>query len=139
MPLLYSLLFLLTLLSVTAQPQTYFSGDTSNTTSKCGCLNPAVILGFWESIDTAKQKIEFIYDKTTFLLVTDSPYSSAYEFFPYSSADRDSIKFVSSQGVIIKWPPDHCNVKIRDEDTIEIEYADIGGVLMTRSYKRIKP
>jgi hypothetical protein len=119
-----SLLLVLALLSANGQHQvadTIRTGDT---------IPLQRLAGIWVTDDTARMKIEFRYDGKELKLVTGDHRN-------YDFSIRDAVCVNPLNGVLIKWPPDDCLVRMISNSLIEIAYTPFGGTPARVRYKRL--
>lgn len=105
--------------------------------NKCKCINPATLLGKWESTDSNKNKIEFIFYQNELILREYSTLSPKDQFNSFHFFLTDSFPFVSTEGILIQWPPDGCSIRQLDENSIELGYSFFGSDTILTEYKRM--
>ena len=89
-----------------------------------------LLVGFWETTDTIKRRIEFV--NSDFELKLIIPANHPYYF------SIDSLQNVSSSGFYPNWPPYDCELKLITSDTLEIKYSQIGVKPYSEKYLKVK-
>lgn len=97
-------------------------------------INPNLIIGKWESIDTIKEHILFSYNTLLSEYNLIMPENNTYVF----SANQNY--FIYLNGTTIAWPPMGCKIFPIENDLIEVEYNSFTGEIFSRiRYKRVSP
>lgn len=119
------------------------SAQTLNTSTKpshlnynCQCLDPELMKGIWQATDSTKHKIEFTFHEKGFYLRNFED-TIMHQFNAFQFSLKDSLSFVSNEGVIFKWPPDNCYVNLISNDTIEVIYGVFGAEAVSVIYERL--
>ena len=89
-----------------------------------------LLVGFWESTDTLKHKIEFVDSRVICWLQQKG--GGTFEFM------KDSFDRVSSNGFIAAWPPFNCDLKLISKDTLQVLYSHFGSDAVVQSYVKLK-
>ena len=95
-------------------------------------IDVKLLIGFWQTTDSLKTKIEFI-DSTWYQLILDLKENSHPYFFIKDKQDK-----VSSYGFYPNWPPFSCNLNLIDPETLEISFSQIEVHIYTIKYKKIR-
>ncbi len=101
------ILFLFCYTSVYTQTSPQLSIDSTRVDAK-------LIVGFWESSDSKKYRIEFIDEQWAVKLKADVGVAGGYFF------SKDSLNRITMNGYAPNWPPYDCGLKLISIDTLEI-------------------
>lgn len=93
-------------------------------TAQGGKIHSKQLRGDWQSADSSTHRILF-KDKGPDLQLIFAPYSE-YSF------RKDSTGFIDSSGILIRWPPQYCILRLISNDEIELYFTDFTG----RQYNR---
>ena len=88
-----------------------------------------LLLGFWETTDSLKSKIEFIDLKSEIQLTI--PEHHPYYFY------KDSLGLVSVSGFYPNWPPYDCELKLNTSDTLEITFSQLGITHYLKMFQKV--
>jgi len=102
-----SSLIILSVLFCSAKPGTYTIIYDSQSTTDSGYIDPKILLGKWEAIDSTKAKIEFHFHNNGFFLSSKTGNGEISQFHSFEFFSKDSLSLISRTGIIIKWPPDY--------------------------------
>ncbi len=105
--------------------------------NKCKCINPASLIGKWESTDTIKNRIEFFFDQNEMILREYSTRLPMDQLNSFNFFLTDSFPFVSTEGMLIQWPPYGCSIKQIDKNSIELKYSFFGSDTILKKYNRM--
>jgi hypothetical protein len=94
---------------------------------KITSIDVQALVGFWQTTDSLKTKIEFI-DSSWYQLILDLKDSS----HPYLFT-KDTLNKVSSSGCFPNWPPLSCDLNLIDSETLEMIFSTVGNI--TRKIK----
>jgi hypothetical protein len=119
----FSLLLLFTFFSAHGQDKYADSVKMGDT------INIQQLLGRWGAFGTNRPMIEFRYEKKELKLVAAK--DAVYSFFL-----RDTVFTNPLQGVLIKWPPDDCTIRVINNSLIEINYVNFGSAGVMIRYRR---
>ena len=97
--------------------------NNSDYLNKCKCIKPASLKGKWEPTDIIKNRIEFFFDQNEMILREYSTHSPKDKLNSFHFFRTDSFPFVSTEGMLIQWPPYGCSIKQIDKKSIELEYS----------------
>jgi len=81
------------------------------------------LVGYWQTTDSLKAKIEFI-DSSWYQLILDLKNNSHPYYF---IKDKQDTSKVSSSGFYPNWPPFDCDLNLIDSETLEIRLSQMGG------------
>lgn len=105
--------------------------------NKCKCINSASLLGKWKSTDIIKNRIEFIFDQNEMILREYPTLSPKDQLNSFHFFRTDSFPFVSTEGVLIQWPPNGCYISQLNGNSIELEYSFFGSDSILKKYNRM--
>ena len=124
MKCLLSILLLLSLNSARGQ------GTHADTLRVGDTIDVQMLIGSWISSDSSRSRIEFQLNRKELKLVAGK--DTRYDFFV-----RDTFFVNPLNGVLIKWPPDDCSVRVIDKSRIEISYTIFGGLPVRVYYEKL--
>lgn len=110
---------------VNAQKSTLNATDSIKTDSK-------LIVGFWESADSNKYRIEFIDEHWAVKLKADVGVAGGYFF------SKDALGMIQLKGWAPNWPPFDCTLYLSSSDTLEVSTWCFMCDAITSKYVRVK-
>ncbi len=119
------IIFLISYIAVSAQQKTHNSIDSTKIDSK-------LIVGFWESADSNKYRIEFNDEQWAVKLKAEVGVAGGYFF------SKDSTGMMQLSGWAPNWPPYDCSLYLKASDTLEVTTLCFMCDAITCKYVRVK-
>lgn len=91
-----------------------------------------MIIGFWESADSNKYRIEFIDEKWAVKLKAEVGVAGGYFFL------KDSLGVMQLKGWAPNWPPFDCALYLSSSDTLEVSTWCFMCEAIRSKYVRVK-
>lgn len=93
-------------------------------------IDAKLIIGFWESVDSNKYRIEFIDEQWAVKLKADVGVAGGYFF------SKDSLGMMLFSGWAPNWPPFDCSLYFISPDTLQLSTWFLGSDVVRRKYVR---
>lgn len=102
-------------------------------------ISPADFMGTFKSNDSLNEYVHFgfIHSGNSFCMYRDSSKTNTMEGFNCFIFRKDDQGYKST-GVLARWPPVYCYIRLMDANCILIEYDGISSVHRLVTYYRIE-